>query len=181
MKAELWKPVKAYEGAYEISNLGRLRSLDRWVNSKNNSKALKKGKLKKPTLNQYGYYTVRLFKNQKAKNYSMHRLVAEAFIENPKNKPQINHIDGDKQNNKAINLEWCCASENMKHAYKLELIERKQGPDANGAKFTRNQIRKIRYLHDIKKYTQVKLSKMYGVSNSIICRIVNRVTYQNVN
>lgn len=93
---EVWASIKGYEGLYEVSNYGNVRSL-------------KYGKIKylKPAKNKGGYYFVILCKNGKTKNFRIHRLVANAFIENPNNYPQINHKDEDKTNNKASNLEWC--------------------------------------------------------------------------
>lgn len=93
---EIWASIKGFEGLYEISNYGNVRSL-------------KYGKIKylKPAKNNKGYYQVQLWKNGILKNFKIHRLVANAFIENPNNYPQINHKDENKTNNKVENLEWC--------------------------------------------------------------------------
>lgn len=113
---EIWKNVKGYEGRYEISNLGNVRSLKR-----NGSSG---GSI--TTFDRYGYIRVRLWKDSRVKTISVHKLVALHFIPNPLNKPQVNHKDGNKKNNSVDNLEWCSANENMAHAYKNGLIKTKR-------------------------------------------------------
>jgi len=106
---EIWKDVIGYEGFYQVSNLG-------------NVKGLKRNKVKSQTLNSWGYKIISITKpNTKVKSVLVHRLVAKAFIDNPENKEQVNHIDGNKSNNCVHNLEWCNQSENMQHAFKLGL------------------------------------------------------------
>ena len=111
---EIWKPVKGYEGLYEVSNLGRVRSFDKYVSCTRNGvemDILHKGKILKPVKRQHGYLGVMLYgkgghATRGFKTFSVHRLVAEAFIPNPNGLPEVNHIDEDKTNNKAENLEW---------------------------------------------------------------------------
>lgn len=114
---EIWKAIKDYEGLYEISNLGRIKSLKRIEKfyHNNNDKILIRSKCSN------GYLKIVLSKNNLHKNYMIHRLVAEAFIPNPENKPTVNHKDGNKQNNCVDNLEWATYSENIQHAYNLGL------------------------------------------------------------
>ncbi len=109
---EIWKDIVGYENKYQVSNLGNIKSLETWTGDK----YIKREKLLKNILYGNSYYYVSLSKNGKVKRFKVNRLVAQAFIPNPKNKPQVNHIDGNKLNNKADNLEWCTQSENMKHA-----------------------------------------------------------------
>lgn len=111
---ELFKYISGYEGLYQISNLGNVRSF----------KAVSKGGNLKPVYRK-GYATVILRKNGVSKVHSIHRLIAEAFIPNPDNLPYINHIDGNKSNNDISNLEWCTQLENMRHAFNTGLIKRK--------------------------------------------------------
>lgn len=110
---EIWKDIKNYEGLYQVSNLGKVRSLYKWdINKK---QYIKENKiLKLNTRNNY--YIVQLTKNKKRKSKQVHRLVAEAFILNPKNKPFINHIDFNTKNNNINNLEWCTQKENVNHS-----------------------------------------------------------------
>jgi hypothetical protein len=106
---------------YQVSNLGKIKSLRREVPC-NKGKRLIEEKILKYTLSNKGYYQIQLTKNSKYYQKTIHRLVAEAFIENPENKEQINHIDADKTNNKIENLEWVTRKENMKHACNLNLL-----------------------------------------------------------
>lgn len=105
---EIWKDIKGYEGLYQVSNLGKVKSL-------------KKNIILKPYIEKKGYLRIDLNKNGKSKHYLIHRLVAEAFIPNPLNKLQINHIDCNKQNNCINNLEWSTNLENAIHAYNNNL------------------------------------------------------------
>lgn len=115
---EIWKSIKGFEGLYEISNIGNVRSVDRLVNNKS-GKSLKKGRQLKPHISN-GYYGVILSKDNKTVKKNIHRLVAEAFIPNPNNLPQINHKDEDKLNNIYTNLEWCDCKYNINYGSSLD-------------------------------------------------------------
>ena len=106
MKEE-WKDIKGYEGLYQVSNLGRVKSLG-------NNKS-KKEKILDPKPNMYGYKEVRLSKEGKRKPYKVHRLVAIYFIPNPNNYKEVNHKDEDKTNNHVSNLEWCDRKYNINY------------------------------------------------------------------
>lgn len=121
---EIWRPIKGYEGLYEVSNLGRVRSLDRWC-SHRRGKQLKKGKILLGGKDYDGYRLVLLYKEGKRKTFKVHRLVAEAFIPNPNNLPQVNHKDENKLNNSVDNLEWCDAKYNSNYGTHLEKISKK--------------------------------------------------------
>lgn len=99
---EIWKPIKDYEGLYQVSNLGNVKSLDRKIKNKN-----LKEKIKKFDKTKFGYLRVELNNNGKKKKYLVHRLVAQTFLDNPNNYPCINHKDENKNNNIVSNLEWC--------------------------------------------------------------------------
>lgn len=114
---EIWKDIEGYEGLYQVSNLGRVKSLARTCKSKGNGIRDVTERIRKTTINNCGYVMVSLHKDKKIKNCAMHRLVANAFIDNPNNLPQINHKDGDKTNNQSDNLEWITSSDNNKHKF----------------------------------------------------------------
>lgn len=121
---EIWKDIPGYEGRYKVSNYGRVKSLARVVIRSDNKKYTHKECIMKHRVNRWGYHLVPLSISNGAnrqRKYMVHRLVAMAFIENPNNYPQINHIDGDKSNNTPSNLEWCTNSTNQSHAWKLGL------------------------------------------------------------
>ncbi len=126
---EIWKDIKGYEGYYQVSNLGRVKSLDRdCVNNLSNqyssyiTTVFRKGKMLKLCV-RGNYRSVQLFNNGKYKQVPVHRLVIETFIPNPENKAYVNHKDGNKLNNHVDNLEWVTAKENMQHAYKTGLMK----------------------------------------------------------
>lgn len=178
---EVWKPIKGYENEYLVSNLGQVKSLDRIRKN-----GLKKGKVLKPIRHSNGYLRVHLNR----KDYFIHRLVAQAFIENPLNKEYVNHIDGDKTNNNVTNLEWTTPSENMHHAYyTLKYadgeIMRKHSTCENRMKATKKlrklndeQIKEIFILKDV--MTQKEIALHYNCSRQFIGEILNNKIYKEV-
>lgn len=171
---EIWKDIKGYEGKYQVSNLGRVKSLKRYKRYGNTIKLyediiLKQGKV-------YNYSIVNLCKNKTIKNFRVHRLVAQAFIPNPQNKQQVNHIDGNRQNNNVKNLEWCTSKENITHSYK-KLNRQPNKPWLN--KFGKeNPNSKIVY--QINKSTNDIISVFYGISEAYRKTGVNRASIYRV-
>jgi len=140
---EIWKPIPS-NPYYFISNWGRIKSVDHpiWC-KKNNSYSIRKGHLLKASnSNSKHYWRIRIPDGTKrGKMWAVHRLVAEAFIPNPNNLPQINHIDGNKNNNHVSNLEWCNQSHNIKHAHVAGLISNaKQSANSRLRKLTEEQV-----------------------------------------
>lgn len=117
---EVFRPIKGYEGLYEISNFGRVKSLPKIVGRK-----MKPETYLKSRISAQGYEMVTLCQEYVTFNASVHRLVAEAFIDNPEGKATINHVDGNKLNNDVSNLEWATQSENLAHAYRIGLKDPK--------------------------------------------------------
>lgn len=99
---EVWKPIKGFEGLYEVSNFGRIKN--------------RHGRILKPRLYDNKYLYVILYRKQAYKNFRVHRITAQTFIPNPLNFPEVNHKDGNKLNNNCLNLEWCTRQENIRHS-----------------------------------------------------------------
>lgn len=167
---EIWESINGYEGLYDVSNLGRVRSLKR---------ATTRGIVLKQTM-KHGYMHVCLSKENKPSTKSVHRLVAEAFIANPMNKPVVNHIDGDKTNNAVSNLEWATHSENELHSFRV--LGKKPSRPWSGK--PRKFARKLSYadataIIDSKRSSR-ELAAEYGVSKTTILNIRKRKIYREV-
>ena len=147
-----WKDIVGYENEYQINQFGEIRTL------KDSPKLKKYDVLKPQTSKRNGYVYQMLYKNGKEKLFRVHRLVAMAFLPNPNNLPQVNHKDGNKQNNSVDNLEWCEQSDNMKHAYKNGL----QIPSENQRKSIINT-NKLKQ----KKVCQIKDGKIINTFSGI--------------
>lgn len=113
---ENWRDIEGYEGFYQVSNMGRVKSLGRWVNTKGDSVKFNKERILKPVKDKDGYLIVGLNKGGSKKMHKVHRLVLNAFIPNPNNLPEVNHIDEDKTNNRVSNLEWMTSKDNTRYS-----------------------------------------------------------------
>lgn len=122
---EIWKDIVGYENLYQVSNLGRIKSVERKSKTKGNSYRTLKERILKPAIVHNGYERVCLFKDKKGKCYRVNRLVAEAFIKNPNNLTQVNHKDENKLNNRVDNLEWCSASYNINYGDRNNKVAKK--------------------------------------------------------
>lgn len=121
---EIWKTINGYEGLYEVSNLGNVRSKDRWVNN-NGTMEFRKGHIMQPNICK-GYRTICFCVNTKTKRFRVARLVAEAFIPNPYNKEQVDHINTIKNDDRVENLRWCTRSENMRNPLTKEKLSKQK-------------------------------------------------------
>lgn len=163
---EIWKDIKGFRELYQVSNLGRVRRKDTL-------------KVLKPLNISKGYKGVRLYETtEKAVTKKIHRLVAEYFIENSLNLPQVNHKDGNKSNNKVDNLEWCSNEYNMNHAIVNSLI--KQGEERFNSKCTEASLLLLQDLIDY-GFTIKQLSIVYGINKNCMKEIVKGRTYKNLN
>ncbi len=115
---EIWKDINEYEGLYQVSNLGRLKSIGRYIVT-GNRKRFMNGKILNGTKNENGYMFFALRKGGQYKSFKIHRLVATAFIDNPEQKRTVNHKNSIKDDNRVENLEWATHSENHLHSYKI--------------------------------------------------------------
>lgn len=157
MEEEIWKDVVGFEELYQVSSLGRIKSF-----KKKNEKILK------PYLDKNGYTNIGFCRKTRSKRYLLHRIVAIAFIPNPDNLPQVNHKDGNKQNNAKNNLEWSTPSENTQHSYDTGL--KPKGSKHHNAKLTENQVLEIRESKSLHR----DLAEKYKVSSGLISNIKNR-------
>ena len=168
MKEE-WRLVKGYEHQYEVSNLGNVRNhkFDRQLSL---------------VEHHTGYIKVCLYKNGKSKQFSVNVLVAKAFIPNPKNKPETNHINGIKEDNRACNLEWVTKSENAIHAHKIGLWKSpfKGGENHTQNKLSKGEVLQIRSIHEQGFANQTEIAKAFNVRANTINQIVNRKRWTHI-
>ena len=130
---EIWRDVVGYEGLYEVSNLGRVKSFKRG-----------KEKILHGNISDKGYYNVDLFKSSSRKRYGIHVLVAQEFIPNPDNKPEVNHLFGKKNDNRVTEIEWSTHSENIQHAFDIGLNKKFIGEKSHRAKLSNEEAAEIR-------------------------------------
>ena len=177
---EIWKDVLGYEGLYQVSNYGRLKCLNKirvgfsYKNGKTTNRFYPEKLMKLSKFDRY--YGAGLRKNGKYKTMLIHRLVAIAFIENPLNKPNINHIDFNTKNNTIHNIEWCTQYENIHHTMSNGRNRQMKGEDNGHAKFKNFQIPEIKRMRS-SGLTQKQISEYYGVHQVTICKILTGKTY----
>lgn len=182
---EVWKPIVGYEGYYEISNLGRVKSIERWVKQGKSLRHVKES-FKQPHIGAYGYPSVTLCKEKKSVDIPIHRIIAKAFIPNPENKPAIDHINTDKTDYRLENLRWVTNKENSnnsltlqhcrektytKEVIKQRLETRKRGNTKTAPKTV------FQYTKDgvfVKEYFSItEAQRITGINHNSIHRVLN--------
>ena len=169
MTHEIWKDIAKYEGRYQVSNRGRIKSIKR--------RYVHKDKIISPVVCKRGYAKASLCKNGERKPHTIHRLVAIAFIKNPKNKPGVNHRNGIKTDNGSENLEWATGLENSRHAANAGLYYNVTGERNHNAKLNEFQVRVIRKCPDL---YQRELAKIFNVSRGVVDGILQRRRWKHV-
>lgn len=170
---EIWKDIKGYERFYQISNLSKIRSLDRIIKHPVHGICLKKGGIMKQSKMNIGYMLITFCKNGITERFLVHRLVASHFISNPLNKSEVNHINSIRHDNSIENLEWVTHSENCCHAYRVG---------------SRKSVRRKYSEHDIRtmfKYktngkTTTQIANIFNTKPCNISLILNRKSYKNI-
>lgn len=176
----MWKPVVWYEGLYEVSDSGIIRTIPRrFVSEPSGRVVVVTGRIRKQHTNKKGYWRVGLSKNDKQKSFSTHRIVATAFVDNPNQYPEINHKDGCKDNNNATNLEWCTHMENIQHAIQNGLSRVLVGEENGCAKMDNNDVREIVTLHNAgASYREI--ANVVKCSETTISQILTGRTWTSV-
>lgn len=178
MSNETWKDIEGYEGIYQVSDMGRIKSMAR--EKRNKWGTFMVGEMiMKPIIDRNGYRTIRLAKEGKQKAAFIHRLVLSAFVRSPGVGDDCNHKDGDKGNNSLSNLEWVSRSQNVAHAERFGLAYHPTGEGSHNAKFTNEQVERIRgeYEFGVRGKGTCVLAKKYGVSTRTMRRILLGETY----
>lgn len=166
---EVWKPVKGYEQLYEVSNLGRVRSCaNKTTFSMKHGKRTWKQRILKQKSDKQSYKRVTLYKDKKQKTFLVHRLVAEAFLPNPENKPIINHKDGNPPNNEWTNLEWCTYRDNLMHAFANKM-------NKNPVQVT---LKNKKTGKEYKFYSMAEASRFAGKNHGFVSRRIKSKNYE---
>lgn len=174
---EIWLPIKGYEGIYEVSNHGRVKSLERDILRSNGTTHRRKERILSSGLFKgHRYRFVILSINGEQTKEYVHRIVATHFIGEPSgDRNHVNHKDGNRVNNHVDNLEWVTHAENMRHAIEMGLKKQPHGEDNPACKFSDKVVMEIRDLHDNNIYRQNEISEIYGISGTQVHRIVRRI------
>lgn len=190
MSKEIWKNIIGYEGLYQISNMGRVKRLDKAIKCKAGKFRIVHEKILSPGNNGKGYLFVGLVKDGDRKQHYIHILVGTYFIPNPENKPDINHKRGIKKDNRATQLEWTTKKENSKHAFdngllpQLKKMHKLAGIATIGSKGNFSVLKEadIPVIFDLSKneLTQQEIAEIYNVNRATIGYILNRKTWKHV-
>jgi hypothetical protein len=170
---ERWRPIRDFEGIFEVSDQGNVRRIvSRYLNPRVS--------LLKQETHKQGYKRIHFRQNGRGRRALVHVLVAEAFLGEQPAGTQINHIDGDKANNRADNLEFVTPSRNVRHSLDVLGVQRAKGERNGMASLTDEQAQQIRMMHKTGRYKQVELARMFNTSPTVIGRLLLRKTWRHI-
>jgi predicted DNA-binding protein YlxM (UPF0122 family) len=178
-EGEIWKEIPEFEGFYEASTHGRIKSLDRVKFLKNNKEKVLVGKILSDVRSEW-YGKVTLYMLDEKFQFNTHRLIAKTFIPNPDNLPEVNHKDGIKSNNHVDNLEWCTHKENSEHALINNLFKPKSGIESGNAKLTDVQVIEMRNLYYKGNMTLLELRDKYSIAYGAIYNIIKGRNWKHI-
>lgn len=171
VQSEIWVDIIDFEGYYQISNYGRVKSLRRVIHRNKMGILILPERILNPHIDVTGYKRLYLYKKDFKTREFVHRIVALHFIENHNNKPQINHKNGIKTDNNIENLEWCTGKENVHHAFRIGLNKASIGEQKGTSKLKEIEVVIIKKLLKGNQHTQQEIANMYNVSRCAIKEI----------
>lgn len=171
---EEWRPVVGYEGLYEVSSYGRVRSLDKY----DSMNRFLRGRILRLFTDGLGYLRAQLYSNSKRKSFLVHRLVAEAFIPNPDNLPQVNHIDENPSNDNVDNLEWCDGKYNVNYGTRIDRIRDIRLKNGTYTGLSKEEYRKKRYQEKKDKINE-RRREYYRENREKICERQKEYNHKN--
>ena len=176
LESEEWRPIIGFEQTHLVSSLGRVKRVAKTVKTSDGKSWRLQEKIVTPRVSNWGYVRVALVDGRKIFYRSVHRLVAMAFVDGDSTLT-VNHIDGNKQNNRYDNLEWVSLSENVRHAFRTGLKSVKSGQESHAAKLTAEMVDSIKKEYCPGKVGYITLGKKYGVTSSNIRQIIKGRTW----
>lgn len=180
MKGEEWKAIREFEGFYEVSNRGRVRSKARIVHHRRTHFRKVRERILSEGLNAAGYPQVDLCRGGEERPRPIHSLVAEAFLGRRPQGHEVNHLDGNKANNRVENLAYVTPSENVRHAVRNGLRKSPRGEDHSQAKLSAAAVKRIRLDYQRGGVTQMEIARRYAVSDKTISAIVTRRSWKHI-